>query len=225
MDDEPPIPFEPSDTDDGTAGSSECLTAAQQVQSTCELPEQFFFTLGEGVSMISIDDPAASIPIGPHGWLVQAPSGSHFIGSQYYDDGHCSAGCGWCQPGQSLCHSGFDDDGLPGCMLCMPWDSPDPEAQCAQLIGACAGAGNGGDDEPGDPGPDEPPDEPVPDETSSGDTGSEDGAGGMGSESGSGSSTGFGDTGDEPGLDETGYGSSTGSADTGYERGLDETGS
>ena len=156
--------------------------------------------------MILFDDLLASTQVAQSGWLVEMPSASYFVGSQYFGDGHCTVGCGWCQPGQSLCHSGLDENGPSGCMLCMPWDTPDAEAQCAELVESCGGADDGDDTDSGDTGPDEPPDDPVADETSS--------SGSSGSGATDSGSTGSSD------IDS----GSTGSGEDGSERGLDETG-
>lgn len=80
VDDEPPDLGHDSDTDgarqgrsgQGRAGQAECLAAAEQIQSQCLPPQQFIAMWNEGNSaMILVDDPAASVGIGPGGWLVQ----------------------------------------------------------------------------------------------------------------------------------------------------------
>lgn len=198
--DDSDTPWEPSQTDDGTAEPDECLASVEQVQSTCEPPQQLFFMFDAGTSMVLVDDPLASMQVGPGAWLVEVPTASHYVGSQHYDDGHCSAGCGYCQPGQSLCHSGAFAADVSGCMLCLPWGTPDADDQCAELLDVCVGAANGSDAESG--GSDEPPGEPVPDESSSGSTGSDGGLGSSGSDDDG--TTSSGDGGAEHGLDETG---------------------
>lgn len=139
VDDEPPDLGHDSDTD-GEAGQAECLAAAEQIQSQCLPPQQFIAMWDEGnSSMILVDDPAASVGIGPGGWLVQVGSSADYIGSYQFDGDTCTIGCGWCQPGRSLCHSGFDENGLPACMMCIPADTPDPGEQCAApSISRCA---------------------------------------------------------------------------------------
>lgn len=151
VDDEPDEPIE-SGTD-GSAGAAECLAMVEQVQSQCMPPQQLISIWDEGnSSMILVDDPAASIGIGPSGWLVQVNSAADYIGSYQFEGDDCTVGCGWCQPGQSLCHSGVGEDGFPGCMLCLEAGTPDPGAQCALILEACNGAGDGGLDETGDDG-------------------------------------------------------------------------
>jgi hypothetical protein len=150
VDDEPPEDPNEQATTDGEAGQAECLEIAEQIQSQCLPPQQFIAMWDEGnSSMILVDDPAASVGIGPGGWLVQVASSADYIGSYHFDGDTCTIGCGWCQPGQSLCHSGFDEDGLPSCMMCVPAETPDPGEQCAQHLQACMGAGDDGLDETG----------------------------------------------------------------------------
>jgi hypothetical protein len=169
VDDEPP--GQPADTD-GEAGESECLAIAEQVQNQCLPPQQFIAMWDEGnSSMILIDDPAASVGIGPGGWLVQVGSSADYIGSYQFDGDTCTIGCGWCLPGQSLCHAGFDDEGLPRCMMCVPSDNADPGAACAQHLAACIDE-ESGLDETGSDGSDSDggADETGADEGDSGDT-------------------------------------------------------
>jgi hypothetical protein len=197
--DAPDAPVEGSETG-GPGDSGECLEAVEPIQSMCMPPQQLFL-MWEQAAMVPLDDPGASVELAPGGWLVEV-TGSDYVGSQHFGNGTCTVGCGWCQPGQSLCHTGLDENGSLGCMFCIPAGIDDPEVQCAQFLDACFGAGEAGSEA-----------------TGTGDTGSEPGFDETGSDS-----MGSGDTGSDDGPDETGSDELT-SSSTGLEPGLDETGS
>jgi hypothetical protein len=137
VDDQPTDPIDHTGTDGG-AGEAACLEAAVEVQSQCVSPLQFVAVWDEGNStMILADDPAAAVGVGPNGWLVKIVSSADYVGTYQFDGGNCTIGCGWCQPGQSLCYTGLDENGVPDCMLCIEGWVPDPGAQCALHVAAC----------------------------------------------------------------------------------------
>ena len=117
--------------------------------------------------MTLIDDPVASVGVGPGGWLVQVGTSADWIGDYEGSEGSCQWGCAWCDQGQSLCHGGFAEDGTPTCFLCLPTDNS-PEwivaagQACATFVannpscdggtppgGAGGTSGGGGADESG----------------------------------------------------------------------------
>ena len=216
-DDAPAASTEASETG-GSDETAECLATVEQVQPMCMLPQQLLVSWGDA-SIVLDDDPEARIPIGANGWLVQVPSADHYVGSHHVEGEACSAGCGWCQPGQSLCQVRFDD-GASGCTLCLPWDTENPEAQCAELVEACNGAAA---------------DDTDAGETGAGDTDSDTGQGdagdgGTGPDAGHDADADAGD-GDTRSSDTGSTGADTGDSDedatsgTSIGEGLDETGS
>lgn len=133
-------------TDDGAAG---CFEAAA---GQCLPGQQFIGSFQEGdADVVLVDDPEASVGVGPNAWLVSVGSSADWVGSYEYDGGSCTVGCGWCAQGQSLCHGGFDEDMYPKCPLCLGAGVDDPGDQCATWIEACPEAGDdeGGLDETG----------------------------------------------------------------------------
>ena len=155
VDDEPPTV---EDTE-GT-GDSECQAQLELAAAECLPGMQLFATYDEGSSnVLLVDDPEVSVGVGPGAWLIQVSGSADYIGSYQHEGESCTVGCGWCQPGESLCHSGLDENGVPqGCMLCIPFGIPDLGAQCAQFMEACQGEGldetgsDGGLDETGSDG-------------------------------------------------------------------------
>lgn len=156
VDDEPSSPLD----DGGSGGVSECQEQLEAVAAECLPGMQVFATYDEGSSnVLLVDDPAVSVGVGPNAWLIQVSGSADYIGSYQQEGGSCDIGCSWCQAGESLCHSGLDENGIPqGCTLCIPWGIPDLGAQCAQFMAACQGDGldetgsDGGLDETGSDG-------------------------------------------------------------------------
>jgi hypothetical protein len=72
---------------------------------------------------------------------VQVASSADYIGTYQLEGDTCTIGCGWCQPGQQLCHTGVNENGVPGCFMCLAGDVPDPGAECAAFLSvpSCAG--------------------------------------------------------------------------------------
>lgn len=104
---------------------------------------------GGGGSVILVDDPGAAVGVGPNAWLVQVGAEADYVASYQFDGTTCTLTCGWCEQGESVCHQGFNEGGYPlGCLMCVPYGTPDPGAQCAAFMASCAGLGEtGGDDE------------------------------------------------------------------------------
>lgn len=164
-DDEPYDPGETEGTDGTDGGAAGCFEAAA---NQC-LPQQEFIGIFEegDADVVLIDDPQASVGVGPNAWLVSVQSSADWVGSYMYDGGTCTVGCGWCQEGQSLCHGGFDGNMLPNCYTCLPPDTEDIGEQCATFVAAACTApsdDDGGLDETGDDGLDETGDDGL-DET------------------------------------------------------------
>ncbi len=146
VDDEPANPV---DIGSGDGGQAACLEHAAEIQAECMLPLQFVSIYDQGGStMIVADDPSVTVGVGPNAWLVQVSAEADYIGTYQFDGETCTVGCGLCQPGESLCHTGFDDEGLPECGLCIPWDTPNPGVECATFAAspACAGGADDGTD-------------------------------------------------------------------------------
>jgi hypothetical protein len=166
VDDEPPTTTNNQETD-GMA-VSECQAQLEAVAPECLPGMQVFATYDEGSSnVLLVDDPAVSVGVGPNAWLIQVSGSADYIGSYQHEGESCSFGCSWCQAGESLCHSGLDENGVPqGCTLCIPWGVPDLGVQCGQFMAACQDEGldetgsDGGLDETG---PDGGLDETGPD--------------------------------------------------------------
>lgn len=145
-DDEPP-----SGGVGDTGNVDVCIAQLQTAEGVCE-PGMTFASMfdGGGGSIILIDDPGATIGVGPDAWLVQVGAAADFIASHTVDDSTCSAGCGWCEPGQSVCHQGLDETGKPvGCLLCVAYGTPDPGVQCAAFMAVCDGLDETGADDDG----------------------------------------------------------------------------
>jgi hypothetical protein len=166
VDDEPPID---QGATDGSVGEAVCLAQLEVAQAQC-LPGMTFIAMWDegNSSMTLIDDPAANIGVGPNAWLVQVSASADYVGTYQFDGDTCTVGCGWCGPGQSLCHSGLSEEGVPeGCMACIPFDAPDVGSQCAQFITACMGPDGGLDETGSDGGLDETGSDGGLDETGS----------------------------------------------------------
>jgi hypothetical protein len=141
VDDEPSSPAGDSTVEE-SGGGSDCLEQLEAAEAQCLPGMQFFATYDEGSTMIMAGAPGASIELGHGAWLIRVDGPGDYVGTYQQEGESCSVGCGWCQPGESLCHSGLDEDGVPrGCMLCLPHDTPDAEGQCMQFIEACHGEG------------------------------------------------------------------------------------
>ena len=121
--------------------SAECATQLEEARAKCLPGMNVQATVEEGdSSIVLIDEPGATVRVGPNAWLVKAGGEGSYVASRHFDGTTCAVACGWCQPGQSLCHQGFDDMDYPiGCMMCLPYDTPDIEDQCATFIAACNG--------------------------------------------------------------------------------------
>ena len=146
-DDEPP----PMDTAGADTGGDSCVAL---VEAACDpgMNVVMNYSVGGGKAVL-IDDPHASVGVGPEAWLVKVESESDFVGV-YHDGGEgCVFACFYCQPGQNLCHGGFDEQGLPRCWSCSSYDDPNAEESCTALQAACqqvdADDGSGGLDETG----------------------------------------------------------------------------
>lgn len=145
-DDQPPPP--------GTTTSEipeTCQEELDAIPGQCLPGMNIYATVHDGDSnIVLIDDPAATVGVGPGAWLVQAATESDFIASYSTQGGECSAGCGWCNPGESLCHQGLDDNGaVVGCWMCLPFGTPDMGSQCAEFAAACMDNSDDGLDETG----------------------------------------------------------------------------
>jgi hypothetical protein len=131
-----------ADSGSTTGDTAECFAQLEEARAEC-LPGMNFQAIleqGEG-SILLIDDPGASVSVGPNAWLARAGGEGTYVASDHFDGMTCTVACGWCQLGQSLCHQGFDDTDRPiGCMMCLPYDIADIEDQCATFIAACSGA-------------------------------------------------------------------------------------
>jgi hypothetical protein len=109
------------DTDGGPNSQAECLDHATAIGVECDMGQSFWFDWnGPDYNMTLIDDPAASVGVGPNAWLLQARTSADWIGDYEGSAGDCQFGCAFCPPGQSLCHGGFDENGFPTCYLCLP---------------------------------------------------------------------------------------------------------
>lgn len=129
-----------TETETADTASDDCLDAAEQL--TCPPPQGKLFTSGTAVEPLTLvlpDDPDAALEL-PDGWLVQVSTPTEFIGTHYFSGDDCQVRCSYCEPGQSLCHADRDAEGLPaGCMVCLPFDTPDAADQCATFLTACGG--------------------------------------------------------------------------------------
>jgi hypothetical protein len=147
VDDEPPV------ADTGDTGSAEdvCLEQLEAAEAQCKPGMNFEAMIEEGGgSIVLIDDPSATVGVGPNAWLVQVATAADYIASYRPGGITCSAGCGWCKKGESICHQGFDESGTPiGCMMCVPYGTPDMGAQCAAFMDACEGLDETGPDDDG----------------------------------------------------------------------------
>lgn len=153
VDDEPPV------ADAGDTGPIEnvCLALLETAEAQC-LPGMHFESMveGGGGSIILIDDPGATVGVGPDAWLVQVGAEADYVASYQSDGATCTAVCGWCEPGESVCHQGFAENGVPlGCLMCVAYGTPDIGAQCAAFMTACAGVDETGADGTDDDGADE----------------------------------------------------------------------
>jgi hypothetical protein len=131
VDDQPPV----DDTDDTEPTS--CV-AHLQAAEVC-LPGMTFESVstGRGGAVILVDDPGVAVQVA-NGWLLQVASEADYVASHRAQGPTCTAACGWCGKGQSLCHQGLDERGKPvGCVLCLPYDVPDPRGQCEVFLAAC----------------------------------------------------------------------------------------
>lgn len=97
VDDEPPV------ADTGDDPNESCIAQLEAAQVQC-LPGMHteFMVEGGGGSVILIDDPGASVGVGPDAWLVQVGAEADYIASYQLDGVSCTAYCGWCQRGESL---------------------------------------------------------------------------------------------------------------------------
>lgn len=146
-DDQPPV----ADTGDTGPDEDVCLAQLETAADEC-LPGMIFHSMleGGGGSMILIDDPGASVGVGPDAWLIQVGTEADYVASYQFEGATCSAGCGWCNPGESICHQGFDETGTPmGCLMCVPYGTPDMGTQCAAFMAACTGQDETGADDDG----------------------------------------------------------------------------
>jgi hypothetical protein len=132
-DDEPP----PIDTAGGGTGDKErsCL---ESVDAVCQPGMDVWLNYSEGASKaILIDDPHATVGVGPGAWLVRVDSESDFVGAYYNDGESCEFACSYCGEGQHACHGGFDEHGLPRCWTCFNYDDPLAGDQCVAFVAAC----------------------------------------------------------------------------------------
>ena len=150
-DDEPPV----ADTGDVEPGDNVCLVQLETAKAKCLDGMSFHSTYQSGGgSIILVDDPGASV--GPNAWLIEVGAQSDYIAAYQAGDATCSAGCGWCNPGESMCHQGFDENHIPvGCFMCIAYGTPDMGTQCAAFMAACDGLDETGTDEEEDEGVDE----------------------------------------------------------------------
>jgi hypothetical protein len=124
-----------------------CLETAAQIQGECEYPLQFWVSFAGGDrSMVLIDDPGASVGIGPGAWLVQIASAADYVGIHHYSGDSCEIGCGWCAVGQHVCHGGLSVEGQPKCWACVPFDAPNAEDWCLAAISMCSDPDEGADE-------------------------------------------------------------------------------
>jgi hypothetical protein len=146
VDDEPRV--DPDATSGGAGEDRQsCLETAAEIQAECEYPLQFWVSSeGGGSTMLLVDDPSASVGIGPGAWLVQVATAADYVGMYQYSGDSCEIGCGWCALGQHVCHGGLADDGLPLCWACLPFDAPDAAAACLAALSTCADGEGGSDD-------------------------------------------------------------------------------
>lgn len=152
VDDEPPSTSgttdQPADNSTDTAGA--CIEAAN---NSCPPPYQSAVQwIDQGGSVVLLDDPAATITLASGALLVRVNSSVDFVGT-YEDNGAgCTATCSFCLPGQSLCMTGFDDNGYPECFMCLEFDGSDVEAVCNTYAETCLAGGNadtGGEEDTG----------------------------------------------------------------------------
>jgi len=142
----------------GTGPDKEvCLEQLEAAQAEC-LPGMSFhssFQSGGG-SIILIDDPGAAVGVGPDAWLVQVGAQADYVASYLAGDANCSAGCGWCQPGDSMCYQDLDENHIPvGCFMCLAYGTPDAGSQCAEFMAVCGALDETGEGGPDDDGADE----------------------------------------------------------------------
>lgn len=145
LDDDEPILTAGGGT--GDYGERSCKEAVQEIKD-CEYPFQWWFDSDGGSGkLVLIDDPAATVGVGPNAWLVMISSEADYIGTHDYDGGDCHAHCGWCEAGQYMCHGGLTEDLVPrGCVMCFPYGLPDVGEQCAALQAVCLEGGTEGDE-------------------------------------------------------------------------------
>lgn len=144
-DDEPPV----ADTGDSGPDVDACHAQLEAAEAECLNGMTFHSTVqAGGGSIILVDDPGASVGVGPDAWLIQVGAQADYVAAYQAGDATCSAGCGWCNPGESMCHQGFNEDGIPvGCFMCVPYGTPDMGTQCAAFMAACAGLDETGAEE------------------------------------------------------------------------------
>lgn len=141
VDDEP---TDPSAGMDGTELS--CVELAQLTAESCVPPESLVANYSDaGGTAIRVDDPQASVEIGPNAWLVSVSGSPNWVGSSASGGVDCTFGCGYCPPGESLCHGGLDDAGVANCYTCFKDDGRDSVGirdACANYVEvACEGSG------------------------------------------------------------------------------------
>jgi hypothetical protein len=153
VDDEPPV----ADTGDSGPDVDVCFAQLEVAQAECRDGMSFHSTFqAGGGSIILIDDPGASVGVGPDAWLIEVRTQADYIAAYQVGDATCSAGCGWCNPGESMCHQGFNESGVPvGCFMCVPYGTPDLGTQCAAFMAGCSGLDETGADEEEEEGVDE----------------------------------------------------------------------
>jgi hypothetical protein len=133
-DDEPPTTAGGTDGDTNTEDRS-CV---ELVEAACDPGMSVWMNYSEGASnAVLIDDPYATVGVGPGAWLVRVDSETDYVGT-YHDDGEgCEFACAWCETGQLMCHGGLTDQGVQGCVMCFPDGLPDVGDQCAAVQAAC----------------------------------------------------------------------------------------
>ncbi|MCX4241327.1 PDZ domain-containing protein [Paraliomyxa miuraensis] len=172
-DDQPPVG--PATTTMGGMTDGDeltCIEAAVHVQSICEYPLQFWVDYSGGTSsMTLVDDPVASVGVGPGAWLVHVASAADYVGVYHHGGDDCEMGCGWCGRGEHLCHGGLTDAGQPTCWACLPFDDPNAAEACIVALTGCSEEGldetgadptSGEDDDPDATGSEGVTDDEVP---------------------------------------------------------------
>lgn len=136
-DDEPPPIDSGGDATGGHVRS--CVgEALEGLDTACPPPRQWWLEhMGAKSKAVLIDDPEATIGVGPGAWLVRVDSETDYVGTYNHVDEDCDVACGWCLPGQHMCHTGRDAQGEVDCWACIDLGTPNPGMECVAALEAC----------------------------------------------------------------------------------------